>query len=100
MGIMLMAGLVCVCGRFSGGLVVNAFCRAMMCSPFVTRFIMSVICVAGAGPVAALKCVSRCRRSRLIRGRQPVIIVFLFFGVCLIVLIMRFSVGCFTAQVL
>ena len=100
MGIMLIVGLVCVWGRFSGGLAVNAFSSARKFSPFATRFTMSVICVASAGPVAALKRVSFCRRSRLIRGKQPVIIVFLFFGVRLMAVIMRFSVGCFTAQVL
>lgn len=95
-----MVGFVFWCGRFSGGLAVNAFSKAMTFSPFDTRFTMLMICVAGAGPVAALKRVSRHKRSRLIRGKQPVIIVFLFFGMRFMVVIMRFSVGPFTAHVL
>lgn len=95
-----MVWFVCMRGRFSGGLAVNAFCKSVNFSPFDTRFTMSAICGAAAGPTAALKRVSRHRRSRLMSGRQPVIIVFLFFGVRFMVVITRFSVGCFTAQVL
>jgi len=95
-----MAELAFTRGKFRDGLAVNAFSKAVTFSPFRTRFMMATICGAAAGPVAALKRVSRRRRSKLMRGKQPVMIIFLFFGVRFIVLITRFSVGPFTAHVL
>jgi len=95
-----MAELDFTCGKFRGGLAVNAFSKAVTFSPFRTRFMMSTICWAAAGPATALKRVSRCRRSKLMSGKQPVMIIFLFFGVRFMASIMRFSVGPFTAHVL
>ena len=81
-------------------MAVNAFSSAVTFSPFRTRLVMFAICVAAAGPTAALKRVSRRKRSKLISGKQPAMTIFLFRGVRFMASIMRFSVGPFTAHVL
>ena len=94
-----MRGLVCSLGRVRGGFSLGGV-RAMGFWPSMTSLTMFMIFSPAAGPVAPLKVVSRVSRSRLIFGKHPVMMIFLFFGVCFMSFMMRFSVGPLTAQVL
>ena len=94
-----MRGFVGSLGRVSEGFSLGGvrfmgfwFCR--IC------WIMLGISLPVEGPVAASKWTSLVRRSRLILGRHPVRMIFLFLGVCFMSFMMRFSVGPLTAQVL
>ena len=96
-----MRGFVGSLGRVSGGFSLGGV-RVVIVGFWFCRicWIMFGISWPVEGPVAASKWTSLVRRSRLILGRHPVRMIFLFLGVCFMSFMMRFSVGPLTAQVL
>jgi hypothetical protein len=96
---MLTTGLDFCLGRLRGGFFLAGF-KFITFSPAKTLFTTSTISAPKAGPTTPLKYVSEHNRSKLIFGKQPAIMIFLFFGACFRASIMRFSVGPLTPQVL